>query len=123
MSPELLDPTQSNAKDGRPTKESDCYALGMVILEVLSGDFPFRGYSDYLVIAEVLGGVRPERPRGVKGAWFTDDVWRMLQACWSPRPEDRPNVEVILERLARAPPVSQTSAPVTDDPQEDIDGG
>jgi hypothetical protein len=33
MSPELLDPPQFDS-DGRPTRESDCYALGMVIYEV-----------------------------------------------------------------------------------------
>ena len=32
-SPELLDPPRF-ASDGRPTRESDCYALGMVIYEV-----------------------------------------------------------------------------------------
>ena len=34
MSPELLDPKRFNASDPRPTKESDRYALGMVIYEV-----------------------------------------------------------------------------------------
>ena len=33
MSPELLDPPRFSS-DGRPTRESDCYALGMVIYEV-----------------------------------------------------------------------------------------
>jgi serine/threonine protein kinase len=33
MSPELLDPKRFNS-DGRLTRESDCYALGMVIYEV-----------------------------------------------------------------------------------------
>jgi len=33
MSPELLDPTYFGSK-GRPTCESDCYALGMVVYEV-----------------------------------------------------------------------------------------
>ena len=33
MSPELLDPLRFDSK-GRPTRESDCYALGMVIYEV-----------------------------------------------------------------------------------------
>ena len=101
MSPERFrfDPNE----DGRPTKESDCYALGMVIFEVLSGNVPFARSPDILVVYKVIGGERPERPRGAKGTWFTDDVWEMLQACWSSRPEDRPNVEVILEHLARAP--------------------
>ena len=33
MSPELLDP-KTFGSNGRPTRESDCYALGMVIYEV-----------------------------------------------------------------------------------------
>jgi len=33
MSPELLDPPRFGS-DGRPTRGSDCYALGMVIYEV-----------------------------------------------------------------------------------------
>lgn len=33
MSPELLDP-EGFCSDGRSTRESDCYALGMVIYEV-----------------------------------------------------------------------------------------
>ena len=34
MSPELLDPDRFGISDGRPTKRSDCYALGMVVYEV-----------------------------------------------------------------------------------------
>jgi hypothetical protein len=33
MSPELLDPSRFGS-DGRQTRESDCYALGMAIYEV-----------------------------------------------------------------------------------------
>ena len=37
MSPELLDPERfemPKSEDNRPTRQSDCYALGMVIYEV-----------------------------------------------------------------------------------------
>ena len=34
MNPELLDPERFGASDDRPTKKSDCYALGMVVYEV-----------------------------------------------------------------------------------------
>ena len=37
MSPELLYPEKFGGSDGRPTKQSDCYALGMVVYEVLTG--------------------------------------------------------------------------------------
>ena len=43
MSPELLDPSRFNS-DGLPSRESDCYALGMVIYEV-SG---FSSFWDHL---------------------------------------------------------------------------
>ena len=34
MSPELLDPDRFGISDSRPTKQSDCYALGMIVYEV-----------------------------------------------------------------------------------------
>ena len=34
MSPELLNPYQFGISDARPTKQSDCYALGMLVYEV-----------------------------------------------------------------------------------------
>jgi len=40
MSPELLDPERfgmPESEDNRPTRQSDCYALGMVIYEVGAG--------------------------------------------------------------------------------------
>ena len=98
MSPELLHPQLFGCKDSRPTKESDCYALGMVILEVLSGQTPFPHDNGVAVMRKVLDGERPERPEEV---WFTDDLWGALKQCWSPHPETRPMVQVILECLDR----------------------
>jgi hypothetical protein len=104
MSPERLDPVQFGIRDGRPTKESDCYALGMVILEVLSGQAPFtRDCHEFMVMSKVLEGERPGRPQGVKGMWFTDDLWATLQACWSHQPIARPTVEAVFECLIQAP--------------------
>ena len=102
MSPERLNPNQFGLKDSRPTKESDCYALGMVILEVLSGQVPFRGdCNDFIVMQKVLDGEHPGRPRGAKEAWFTGDLWGMLEQCWSWQRKDRPTVEDVHEHLER----------------------
>ena len=101
MSPELLDPDGFGFKDGRPTKESDCYALGMVVLEVLTGEAPFARYTSLTVMRKVVDGERPERPQGPEATWFTDDVWGTLEQCWSPQPKARPTVEAILECLQR----------------------
>jgi len=103
MSPELFDP---KIEDRRRTKYSDCYALGMVIYEVLGRRVPFHQDPDLVVVIKVVNGDRPERPRGVEGVvWFTDDVWRVLELCWTPRPENRPSIEDVLhcmEKVARS---------------------
>ena len=82
-------------------KESDRYALGMVILEVLTGQPPFPRYIGLTVMRKVVDGEHPERPQGLEAVWFTDDLWGTLGQCWSPQPEVRPTVELVLEPLER----------------------
>ena len=101
MSPELLDPEKFGFRNGRPTKESDCYALGMVILEVLTGQVPFPCRSNLLVLRRVVNGGRPERPEGPEAMWFTDGLWRILEQCWSPELKLRPTLAVVFECLER----------------------
>ena len=99
MSPERLNPGQFDLKDSCPTKESDCYALGMVVYEVLSGQVPFTQHKGPVVILKVIGGERPERPRGIQAAWFTDGLWEILERCWKPHSHDRPSLKVLREYL------------------------
>ena len=125
MSPERVNPTQFGVKDSRPTKKSDCYALGMVILEMLSGKVPFAKDNNFMVMYKVLKGERPERPRGEEGAWLTGDLWGMLQACWSPQPSDRPAVEAVLECLVRLsaawePPVTDSGCELRVSSDDDL---
>ena len=99
MSPELLHPEQFGYDNNRPTKESDCYALGMVIYEVLTGQPPFPSKMDHIVARKVTDGERPERPEGVRGTWFTDDLWEMLGLCWSTDVQSRPSIGAVRESL------------------------
>ena len=101
MSPELFYVDPSGVKDTRPMKQSDCYALGMVIYEVLSGQVPFAPFHCYNVILMVTLGERPKRPNGPEGAWFTNDLWRMLNRCWETQPQCRPGVGIVLGCLER----------------------
>jgi len=103
-SPELLVPENFGLKESRPTKESDCYALGVTIYEVLSGLIPFSEYPPVTVTRKVLEGVHPARPEGVEGAWFTDDIWDMLERCWKPQPSDRITADVVLLGLEGSTP-------------------
>ncbi|KAF9644872.1 kinase-like protein [Thelephora ganbajun] len=125
MSPELLDPERFGLDDSRPTEESDCYALGMVVYEVLSGHSPFPGCKDPVVIRKVMDGERPERPQAIQGTWFTDGLWEMLERCWEPRPDDRPSLKTIfqsLEGVARPllPPSPTTTNEDTETDTDDM---
>ena len=115
MSPELLDPVRFGREDGRATKESDCYALGMVILEALSGKPPFSGDGGFIVMRKVIEGERPGRPEGKEKMWFTDELWDILEQCWLPQPERRPAIEAVLECLKRGSMAWQPLPPDSDD--------
>ena len=115
MSPELFDPEKFDLKDSRQTKRSDCYALGMVVYEVLSGRVPFSRHHGPAIIGAIMKGERPRRPRGEDGNWFTDGVWSVMECCWKPSPGDRPSIEDVLRCL------EGVSRPRTSPPQTTAD--
>ena len=95
MSPELLDPP-SFGSDGRLTRGSDRYALGMVIYEVrlpprslespsftqsqvLTGLRPFHRKFPYTAVSAILKGERPERPLDAKSLGFSDTLWELVE--------------------------------------------
>ncbi|CAE6469224.1 unnamed protein product [Rhizoctonia solani] len=75
--------------------EADVYALGMTILEALTGDVPHKNRGDLAIIHAVMVRkelpVRPLHimpPNSKKG----NALWGMLQSCWSYEPASRPRV-------------------------------
>lgn len=123
MSPELLDPERFGADSDRPTKQSDCYALGMVVYEVsadaivvifgvlrltmtwevLSGKSPYWGIMNQaVVIYAIMEGYRPRKPDAAGSLGFTDELWKTIQQCWLVDPNARPDVKTILSQLNHA---------------------
>ena len=99
MSPELLDPEQFGLTKSHPTTQSDCYALGMVIYEVLSGRTPFSTDRSFVIPSKILRGERPERPQGEAGKLFTDRVWGTVEHCWKAEPSERMTAKNALRGL------------------------
>ena len=115
MSPELISPQRFGLEKSRPTKSSDCYALGMVIYETISGNLPFHKHADLTVFTKVLEGERP--PRGLR---FTQRLWEMLELCWTPQPNHRPSIEDVLQCLVVILNSPASPSPVVDEEMEDV---
>ena len=125
MSPELLVPDRFGLSSQSPTRESDCYALGMVIYEVLGGKHPFSQYHlDLAAMMKIVEGEHPERPRS---GWFPDGIWETLERCWGYQPSDRPSLGVVLHHLQGAaprwspPPAPETETVEEEEEEEDVD--
>jgi serine/threonine protein kinase len=109
MSPELIDPRKFGFEKRRLTVASDCYALGMVIYEIISGHIPFHKIPHYAVPLEVSNGIRPLRDRP-----FPDRLWEMTKLCWETQPDARPRIRGVLECLesisnSQEPPISPSA--------------
>jgi hypothetical protein len=89
-----MDPQKFGLQHCRSTESSDCYALGMVIYETISGNVPFHEDADLTVLLKVLGRKRPPR-----GGGFSTDLWGMLERCWESQPSNRPSIGDVLQYL------------------------
>jgi len=110
MAPELLEAPPSSSDFTNPedspqpqlTKETDVYAFSMVALQILTSNIPFHNIAhDSVVIFMVVNGKRPE-PRDYNQFQAPlNTFWTMLEACWAQRPENRPEMTVVLKFLSR----------------------
>ncbi|KAH0586833.1 hypothetical protein H2248_005679 [Termitomyces sp. 'cryptogamus'] len=96
--PELID---LDAEYSEKTQASDVYAFGMVCFEILTGERPFGNSGPMLVYQKTVRGEGPSRPTDVKCLEFglTDDLWALMEKCWSLFPQDRPSATQITRCL------------------------
>ncbi|KAG8995279.1 hypothetical protein FRB93_001173 [Tulasnella sp. JGI-2019a] len=92
MSPEVM--------DGVPkTIESDIYAFGMTIVEILTGSVPCPSLPDLKFVTAILNGTRPVcEPLHRLGQDFTT-LWRVASACWVSDPSERPTAYRIVDSI------------------------
>ncbi|CAE6389035.1 unnamed protein product [Rhizoctonia solani] len=89
-----------------PTKASDVYALGMTVLETISGRIPYHGKQDVAIMLLVtVKKETPERPGCIpNGNVNGDRLWELLLSCWAYEPGERPSagkVTTILRAMTR----------------------
>lgn len=96
MSPELLVPGRSDPKNVKPTPKSDVYAFGLVILQVLTGEIPFRDLGMWEAASKAIEGLRIAKPNNALAIGFSETLWAFVNRCWDTDMRLRPNaVEVV----------------------------
>ncbi|KAG8697848.1 hypothetical protein FRC09_007608 [Ceratobasidium sp. 395] len=80
---------------------SNIYALGMTFIEIITGELPYAGESDYTVITRLMEKQHPERPEelGRLGEKEADRLWSTMLKCWSFEPDMRPDAASVIEML------------------------
>ncbi|KZT03176.1 kinase-like protein [Laetiporus sulphureus 93-53] len=102
MAPEILDPEAAGLEHARPSCEGDIYALSMVMWETFTGRVPFDECPrDAMVILKIISGHRPSRPDSpdLKALGLSDQIWQLMEKCWSREPKDRPCARSVMEDL------------------------
>lgn len=92
----------------RNTKMSDVYAFGMLVFEVLAGEFPlWHMRPDILSVAVRANNVRPKRPTGAYvDSWPAaayDALWSLACRCWDAAPSCRLSMKdarYLLDKIA-----------------------
>ncbi|KAG8902678.1 hypothetical protein FRB99_004267 [Tulasnella sp. 403] len=109
LAPELWD-------DKPKSFESDAFAFGMTIYEILSGNEPFPNLKSCETICRaILEGERP--PRESSTSKSSDDrvyesVWDIAKRCWEAEAPSRASItRTYQELLALSPPSPQETSP------------
>lgn len=96
--PELL------ADGGPHTPEADVYALGMTILEIITGQVPFPEIKvePAVITRVIIQKQHPQRPLdSIPPNKHGDALWAILVRCWSQNPLDRPLASEVASRIGK----------------------
>jgi eukaryotic-like serine/threonine-protein kinase len=97
--PEYMAPEQASGEPAGPA--SDCYAVGMMLFEALTGQLPFAGDTRQILLAKRWS--EPRSPTEL-AAGIPEDLAQLCVDCLVRAPEKRPTASEIVRRLDGAPP-------------------
>jgi len=91
----------------------DVYAFGIIMYELQSHQAPWLGMKLKDVYASVAAGKRPSVGEG--DSLVPSPGWcELMHACWSDRPQDRPQFHAVLHNLSRIAEAEGSEGLVTD---------
>ncbi|KAF9643105.1 kinase-like protein [Thelephora ganbajun] len=99
--PEILE-APLNSESRRPTKMSDVYAFGMVVVEIFTGKLPFPDDSDLNVQFMVTKGKRPPKPTDAPKLGLSSTAWKLVEDCWNKKRDKRPEMQHVASRLRKS---------------------
>lgn len=97
LAPELIEGSISS-----PTFSADIYSFAMAILELLTGKHPYAHRKrDASVIHDIVVLKKmPPRPMTPEvERWLTNDLWVLMQQCWSSDARLRPSMGAVATRM------------------------
>ncbi|KLO13904.1 hypothetical protein SCHPADRAFT_341846 [Schizopora paradoxa] len=104
MAPELFYPVwfvKGNFTISRPSAETNVWALGMVIHELLTGDVPFSEIKkDGNVIMAIMDGEVPKTWRSASA--YSTILQDIASRCWKQVPAERLSIDSVLSELNAA---------------------
>ena len=68
-----------------------------LISQVLTGSMPHSGCDDTVALSKIRAGKIPERP----SEGIPDQIWQLLEKCWSMDPQERPSATQFYDALSR----------------------
>ncbi|OAX34500.1 WD40 repeat-like protein [Rhizopogon vinicolor AM-OR11-026] len=78
----------------RPSKYSDIYSFGGIMLQVLSSKIPYYYLGEAALIQRIVNGVKPLRARYPS---VSNKYWRFILMCWANAVESRPLIEEVVQ--------------------------
>lgn len=111
MSPEILLTNDESGTMKIPVKtlESDVFAFGLVIRELLSDEIPYASIQSMPhIIRLIASGRKPSRPESsVAKEWLCDKMWEIVETTLESDPKARPIASEVSHRVSFIPMIKR----------------